>query len=85
MNIYNNNWKSNEVLLSDLLKERLVEKGDIEDLRELYKDVVKLEKLIVKCGKLKIGNNKFRNIYSNEVERLIINVILRWRVIKFGI
>lgn len=77
--------KENEVLLSDLLKGRNVEKGDLKDLRLLWKDVELLRMKIEESGKMKIGNDKFRNVKSDEIERLIINVILRWRVIKFGV
>jgi hypothetical protein len=77
--------RENEVLVKDLLIKVCVEFGDVDDLRLLYKDIKLLESLIVKCGKMKVGKNKFKNIYSKDMERLIINVILRWRVIKLGI
>lgn len=82
-----NKWylRENEVLISDLLRNRLVEKGDIVDLLLLIKDVKELERRLSDMEKLKIGNNKFKNLDSVNVEKLIVNIILRWRVIKLGI
>ena len=74
-----------EVLLSDLLKLRNRELGDVKDLRLLYKDVELLRKILIEEGKNKVGNVKFRMNRSGDVERLIVNIILRWRVIKMGI
>lgn len=79
------NYWSNEVLLSEILRNVKNEVGDVEDLRLLWKDVRELEKRIVKMGELKCGKNKFKNVDSENVEKLIINIILRWRVIKLGI
>lgn len=78
-------WKSNEVLISDLLNRSRVEKGDIVDLLLLIKDVKELDRRLSEMEKLKCGNGRFKNVDSVNVEKLIVNIILRWRVIKMGI
>lgn len=76
---------TNEILLSDLLRMQKMERGDLNDLRELWKDVNELKLRIEKCGSLKVGRDKFKNVDSDNIEKLIINIVLRWRVIKMGI
>lgn len=77
--------RENEIMIKDVLRLICVEKLDLSDMRLLYKDIKKLEWYIVESGKTKVGNNRCKNLYSKEIERLIINIILRWRVIKLGI
>lgn len=76
---------NNEILISDILKRANCELGDISDLRLLWNDVNELKKRIEIIGKQKCGNNKFKNTESDNIEKLIINIILRWRVLKLGI
>lgn len=77
--------RENEVLISELLRKSKVELGDIVDLLMLIKDVRELERRLSEMEKMKCGNDKFKNVDGINVEKLIVNIILRWRVIKLGI
>lgn len=81
----NSNYNTDVVLLSEVFRKLNCKIGNKNELRELYFDVKRLEKLIVLSGKDGIGKEKCRMNYNDDIERLMINILLRWRTIKFGV
>jgi len=79
------NYYSNEVLITDLLKNRCKEIVNVEDMRLMFNDLKLLEKLLVESGKRKCGNNKCLLVNSKEIDKVLFNVVVRWNNIKLGI